>query len=65
MDIFEELNATGRTILMVTHERHIAEHAERIVHLVDGETERVEQLDSAGRKDGSEGSTAAGTGAES
>jgi putative ABC transport system ATP-binding protein len=44
MDLFEELNDDGRTILMVTHERQIAEHAERIVHLVDGQVEEIEQL---------------------
>jgi putative ABC transport system ATP-binding protein len=43
--LFEELHAEGRTILMVTHERQVAEHAEQIVHLVDGETAEVEQLD--------------------
>jgi putative ABC transport system ATP-binding protein len=45
MDLFEDLHAEGRTILMVTHERHIAEHAERIIHLVDGQIEDIEHLD--------------------
>ena len=44
MDLFEELHDAGRTILMVTHERHIAEHADRIVHLVDGQIEELEQV---------------------
>jgi putative ABC transport system ATP-binding protein len=44
MDLFEDLNDRGRTILMVTHERHIAEHADRIVHLVDGRIEEIEEL---------------------
>ncbi|SDJ61541.1 putative ABC transport system ATP-binding protein [Halovenus aranensis] len=44
MDLFEELHEEGRTILMVTHERHIAEHADRIVHLVDGQIEEIEDL---------------------
>jgi putative ABC transport system ATP-binding protein len=44
MDLFEDLNDRGRTILMVTHERHIAEHADRIVHLVDGQIEEIEEL---------------------
>ena len=48
MDLFAELHEEGRTILMVTHERHIAERAERIVHLVDGEIERIEALDGDG-----------------
>jgi len=44
MDLFEELNDVGRTILMVTHERHVAEHANRIVHLVDGQIEEIEEV---------------------
>ena len=44
MELFEQLHETGRTIMMVTHERHIAEHADRIVHLVDGQIEEIEQL---------------------
>jgi putative ABC transport system ATP-binding protein len=54
MDLFERLNAEGRTILMVTHERHVAEHAERIVHLVDGTIQEIEQLGGVGR-DGGDG----------
>ncbi|QSG06182.1 ABC transporter ATP-binding protein [Halapricum desulfuricans] len=49
MDLFEELYDRGNTILMVTHERPIAEHAERIVHLLDGEIERIEELSGVGR----------------
>jgi putative ABC transport system ATP-binding protein len=45
MSLFESLNADEKTILMVTHERHIAEHADRIVHLLDGELERIERLE--------------------
>ena len=45
MALFEELNAEGRTILMVTHERHIAEYADRIVHLVDGKIEEIEDVE--------------------
>ncbi len=48
MGLFEELYDEGNTILMVTHERHVAEHAERIVHLLDGEIEEVEELAGAG-----------------
>ena len=44
--IFEELNEAGRTVLMVTHERHVAERADRIVHLVDGKIETVERTGS-------------------
>mgnify|MGYP001093541958 CR=1 FL=1 len=34
---FEELNQAGRTIILVTHERYIAERAQRIISLKDGE----------------------------
>ncbi len=36
MGIFERLNREGRTVLIVTHEVHIARHARRIVHFKDG-----------------------------
>jgi len=35
--IFSELNSEGKTIILVTHERKLAEEAERIVMLRDGE----------------------------
>ncbi len=34
--IFQRLNAEGRTVIMVTHEHDIAEHAKRIVRMRDG-----------------------------
>jgi len=34
--LFEELNDAGRTIVMITHEHDVAEHAGRIVHIYDG-----------------------------
>ena len=36
MAIFQKLNADGHTIIMITHELNIAEHAKRIIHLFDG-----------------------------
>lgn len=36
MAIFEKLNAEGHTIVMITHEPDIAEHAKRIIHIKDG-----------------------------
>ena len=34
--LLERLNREGKTIIMVTHSRDLAEHAERIIHLLDG-----------------------------
>jgi len=41
MALFRELNDDGRTILMVTHERHVAEHADRIVNVLDGQIDDI------------------------
>jgi putative ABC transport system ATP-binding protein len=34
--LFQSLNRTGRTIIMVTHDEHVAHHARRILKLQDG-----------------------------
>ena len=39
LDLFDALHARGRTIIMVTHEDHVAAHAHRIVTLRDGTIE--------------------------
>jgi putative ABC transport system ATP-binding protein len=44
MTLFEDLHRRGNTILVVTHERYVAEHAERILHLIDGELDGVESV---------------------
>lgn len=36
MAIFDELHRAGNTIILVTHEKEVAQHAERIVHILDG-----------------------------
>lgn len=36
MELFEEINREGRTVVMITHDKHIADHAKRIVHIIDG-----------------------------
>ena len=36
LDIFQNLNQKGRTIILVTHEEQIAKRARRILYLVDG-----------------------------
>jgi putative ABC transport system ATP-binding protein len=37
LSIFERLSDEGRTIILITHEREVADHAGRIVRLSDGE----------------------------
>jgi putative ABC transport system ATP-binding protein len=36
MSIFQRLNKTGKTIVLITHDQKIAEHVNRIVKIVDG-----------------------------
>ncbi len=46
MAIFQQLSAGGRTVILVTHDREVAEHAERVIVLDDGqigEDRRVDQ----------------------
>ena len=43
MTIFEEIHRKGNTVIIVTHEPDIAEHAHRIVRLRDGLVETDEQ----------------------
>lgn len=44
MGLLDDLHAAGNAILLVTHERRIAEHAGRVVHVRDGVIERIEEL---------------------
>ncbi|MCI6378792.1 MAG: ABC transporter ATP-binding protein [Clostridiales bacterium] len=37
MRLFHELHDEGRTIIMITHDRHIAQNASRLVRILDGE----------------------------
>ena len=39
MKLFAQIHKNGNTLLMVTHEPDIAEHAHRIIRLKDGEVE--------------------------
>ncbi len=36
MDIFQKINQEGHTIVMITHEPDIAEHAKRVINIRDG-----------------------------
>ena len=43
MRLFERLHAEGNTIILVTHERDIADHALRTIHIRDGKIESDER----------------------
>ena len=43
MQLFEELNADGHTIIMITHDLKVARHARRVVNIIDGELTEVEE----------------------
>lgn len=42
--LFRSLNQQGRTIVLVTHEREVAETASRIIHIRDGRVESIEEV---------------------
>lgn len=44
MNIFQDLNDEGTTIVMVTHEREMAEYTKRIIHFRDGQLQNDEIL---------------------
>ena len=47
MSLLADIHDRGNTILLVSHARRIAEHAERIVHVRDG---RIEQIEAVARR---------------
>ena len=52
MGIFQALNDTHKTVILITHEPDIAQHAQRIVHVRDGliqQDERIRQRRIAAR----------------
>jgi putative ABC transport system ATP-binding protein len=52
MEILQNLNDQGRTIILVTHETYTAEYAARIIALRDGRVERDYQVVDRKRGDG-------------
>ncbi|MFA7634863.1 MAG: ABC transporter ATP-binding protein [Bacillota bacterium] len=52
LDILTELNAEGATVVLVTHDREIAERAGKIVQLRDGAIELIEGTGRGGDADG-------------
>jgi putative ABC transport system ATP-binding protein len=52
MDLLEELNRDGATIVMVTHDPQLAARAQRNVHVIDGQVVDVsDEVRLAGRRD--------------
>ena len=52
MRLFDKLHSEGNTIILVTHERDIADYAHRIISIRDGKIafdERVKEPSPAGR----------------
>jgi putative ABC transport system ATP-binding protein len=47
MGIVDELHARGQTVILVTHEDHIAAHARRVIRLRDGMIEQDESRSAA------------------
>jgi ABC-type lipoprotein export system ATPase subunit len=43
MTLFDRLHAEGNTLVVVTHEAHVAKHARRAIHLSDGNIVKDEQ----------------------
>lgn len=37
MSLFQQLNEEGVTIIMITHDANIANHAKKVLHIFDGE----------------------------
>ncbi|MDD8020712.1 MAG: ABC transporter ATP-binding protein [Acidobacteriota bacterium] len=43
LKLFHKIHEGGNTIIMVTHDHEIANHAERIIHIRDGQIEKEEK----------------------
>ncbi len=52
MDLFEQLNREGKTIIMITHDPKIARRAQRIVHILDGRLYSAEEYNAIYDEDG-------------
>jgi putative ABC transport system ATP-binding protein len=52
MTLFERLHREGNTVLLVTHENDIAQHADRVIYIRDGLVERDERVSKPSRSYG-------------
>ena len=50
MELFNELHVGGNTIILVTHEEHIAQHSRRIVRFRDGKIESDKPIEAIGKQ---------------
>ena len=57
MKILGELHAEGHTIILVTHDRHIADHADRVIEIKDGEIIADRRQDADGSASGKRAAT--------
>jgi putative ABC transport system ATP-binding protein len=46
MELLEQINETGTTIILVTHDPELARRAQRNVHLVDGQVSELKPFES-------------------
>jgi putative ABC transport system ATP-binding protein len=44
MTVFRDINRRGKTVIVVTHEREVAEFTNRIIHIRDGKVHNIEVL---------------------
>lgn len=51
MNLFQQLNDEGVTIIMITHDANIAGHAKRVLHILDGEIARDKQDEQEGGRE--------------
>jgi len=48
MNLMEELNNQGRTVILITHEEEVAQHARRMITIADGQIESDSGIDEIG-----------------
>ena len=48
LDLIDDLNDSGKTIVLVTHDNYVAERAHRVIQMKDGLVDRVEVKRAAG-----------------
>jgi len=44
LEIFQQLNKEGKTLILVTHERYVAQYSHRIIHIKDGKIDSEELI---------------------